>query len=312
MLGLYLKDCVSLPGEGTREATGKGEGGWSSCWPRAWTWGRSMSPSWCKDTSDSGLRWSMMVKKSVTENMINNNVKPKRLPMTTKEDVLPFPGGVAFEDFAEREPARGGWYFRSCCNNEMLLAHVSLWLNRNKFLRMIVQALDPACSLFQFNPLCCFAVRGVLPAGKVPDVRFEMQAQVQWFCFDLNKPHSKRCLAAGLTCQAKSYRSILHLICFSWICHIIYGLARLELHQIYNWSSSKTINVLLIHLVRNSRQSSKRNRLSNQHDDFHYQDLKTMNVRRMKSVLILLVVGPKTMAVSMAEAQQMCCISMSY
>lgn len=37
-----------------------------------------------------------------------------------------------------------------------------------------------------------------------------------------------------------------------------------------------------------------------------------MNVRRMKSVLILLVVGPKTMAVSMAEAQQMCCISMSY
>eukprot|EP00913_Durusdinium_trenchii_P011098 g10420.t1 len=31
-------------------------------------------------------------------------------------------------------------------------------------------------------------------------------------------------------------------------------------------------------------------------------DLKTMNVRRMKSVLILLVVGPKTMAVSMAEA----------
>lgn len=50
----------------------------------------------------------MMVKKSVTENMINNNVKPKRLPMTTKEDVLPFPGGVAFEDFAEREPARGG------------------------------------------------------------------------------------------------------------------------------------------------------------------------------------------------------------
>ena len=36
---------------------------------------------------------------------------------------------------------------------------------------------------------------------------------------------------------------------------------------------------------------------------FLIKALTTMNVRRMKSVIIMLVVGPKTMAVSMAEVR---------